>query len=337
VRPVLAPAPDRPPPRRPPASFSIVLAAYQSAATIGEALASAVGQTLPPLEIVVCDDGSTDDLDSALAPYLDRIVLLRQENGGAAAAKTAAARAARGEFVAILDADDIYLPERLEALAELASARPDLDVLTTDAIVEVDGVAVRRCYDESWTFEVDDQRGAILERNFVFGLAAVRRELLLAAGGFDHSLRYATDWDLWCRLILDGSRVGLVAEPLARYRLRRASLSAQRGALLRGRCRVLEKAALRTDLTPAERGRLDRALAEERRRALLTEAHEALLAGTRDARGLALRVAVSRSTPFAGRFKALAAVVAPRFAARRLRRGRERFGIPGPAGLRLPT
>ena len=53
-------------------------------------------------------------------------------------------------------------------------------------------MAVRRCYDESWTFEVDDQRGAILERNFVFGLAAVRRELLLAAGGFYDSLRYAT-------------------------------------------------------------------------------------------------------------------------------------------------
>ena len=100
---------------------------------------------------------------------------------------------------------------------------------------------------------------------------------------------------------------------------------------------MLEKAALRTDLTPAERGRLDRALAEERRQALLTEAHEALLAGTRNARGLALRVAVSRSTPFAGRLKALAAVLAPRFAARRLRRGRERFGVPGPAGLRLPT
>ena len=112
-------------------------------------------------------------------------------------------------------------------------------------IVEVDGVAGSPLLTiESCTFEgEDDQRGAILERNFVFGLAAVRRELLLAAGGFDHSLRYATDWDLWCRLILDGSRVGLVAEPLARYRLRRASLSAQRGALLRGRCRVLEKAA----------------------------------------------------------------------------------------------
>ena len=135
-------------------------------------------------------------------------MLLRQENGGEAAAKTAAARAARGEFVAFLDADDVYLPERLEALAELATARPDLDVLTTDAIVEVDGEAVRRCYEESWTFEVDDQRGAILERNFVFGLAAVRRELLLAAGGFDRSLRHATDWDLWLRLILAGRGSG---------------------------------------------------------------------------------------------------------------------------------
>ncbi len=78
---------------------------------------------------------------------------------------------------------------------------------------------MRRCYDEGWTFEINDQRGAILQRNFVFGLAAVRRQSFLAAGGFDESLRYATDWDLWCRLILDGSRVGLVAEPLARYRL----------------------------------------------------------------------------------------------------------------------
>ena len=137
----------------------------------------------------------------------------------------------------------MYLPGRLAALAELAWARPDLDVLTSDAVLEVDGEAVRRCYTPELPFEVDDQRSAILRRNFVFGLAAVRRERFLEAGGFDESLRYATDWDLWARLILDGSRVGAVMEPLARYRLRAGSLSGSRANLLAGRVRVLEKAA----------------------------------------------------------------------------------------------
>src|SRR5712692_3660025 len=127
-------------------SFSVIIAAYQAAATIGEAVDSALGQTLTPLEVIVCDDGSTDDIERALAPYRDRIVLLRKENGGEASAKNAAARAASGVFVAILDADDAYLPERLEALGELAAARPDLDILSSDAYLELDGQVVRRCY-----------------------------------------------------------------------------------------------------------------------------------------------------------------------------------------------
>ena len=122
--------------------------------------------------MIVCDDGSTDDLEGALAPFLERITLIRKENGGEATAKNAAAHEASGDFLVILDADDVYLPERLAALAELARARPDLDVLTSDAVLEVDGEAVRRCYTPELPFEVEDQRSAILRRNFVFGLAA---------------------------------------------------------------------------------------------------------------------------------------------------------------------
>ena len=201
-------------------SFSVLIAAYNAAEFVGEAVASALGQTRPPLEVIVCDDGSTDDLDVALEPFRRRILLIRQENAGEAAAKNAAAQKASGNLLAILDADDVYLPERLEAIAELSLARPDLDILTTDAVLELDGMPVRNCYTDELPFEVVDQRAAILERNFVFGLAAVRRERFLEAGGFEESLRYATDWDLWARLILDGSRVGAVMEPLARYRLR---------------------------------------------------------------------------------------------------------------------
>lgn len=146
-RPILAPPTTAPAqPGRPP-TFSVIVAAYQAAATIGEALASAFAQTVLPHEVVVCDDGSTDALDAALAPFRDRIRLVRQENRGEGAAKNAAARAAGGDFVVILDADDVYLPERLEALGELAAVRPDLDVLTTDAMLELEGRELGRYYE----------------------------------------------------------------------------------------------------------------------------------------------------------------------------------------------
>src|SRR5437764_1122040 len=215
MRRLLAP-PDGSAAPGPAPTFSIIIAAYQVADVIGEALESAFTQTVPPVEVVVCDDGSTDDLAAALRPYRDRIALVHNEtNRGEAAAKNAAARAASAEFVAILDADDIYLPDRLEALGELATARPDLDILTSDAYLELNGVRIRRCYGPDWTFEVRDQRRAILERNFIFGLAAVRRDRMLAAGGFDEQIRWTTDWGLWIRLILEGSKAGAVDEPLA--------------------------------------------------------------------------------------------------------------------------
>jgi glycosyltransferase involved in cell wall biosynthesis len=335
MRPIRAPAADRVLDPAPAPSFAVVIAAYQAAGTIGDALSSAVQQTVPAAEIVVCDDGSTDDLAAALTPFAEDVELLRQGNRGEGAAKNAGVRAASADFAVFLDADDAFLPERLEALAELASARPDLDILTTDAFLEVDGVVSRRCYDASWEFEVDDQRRGIVERNFVFGLAAVRRARFLAAGGFDESLRFATDWDLWLRLILGGAKVGLVEEPLAVYRLRSNSLSAQRARLLRGRCAVLEKALSRDDLTERERERAREALARNHREALLAEAREALVAHESDARSRALRVAASREMPVLTRLKALTAAAAPRRASRFLVRERERSGVAGPADVRF--
>ena len=301
-------------------SFSIVVAAYQVAGVIGAAIESALAQTVPPLEVVVCDDGSTDDLDAALGPYRDRIVFLRKENGGEASAKNAAARAASGDFVAILDADDVYFPERLEALGELAAARPDLDILTSDAFLELDGVRRRRVYEGGWTFEVDDQRRAILQRNFVFGLAAVRRERLLEVGGFDETIRWTTDWDCWARLILGGSAAGAVAEPLALYRLRESSLSADRAKLVGGRVQTLSKASRHPSLTEAERGVVAASLATERRELALLELRRALADGAADARGRAMAVARDAAHPRETRLKAALAAASPRLTGRLLRR-----------------
>jgi glycosyltransferase involved in cell wall biosynthesis len=233
-------------------TFSVIIPVYQSASTVGDAVESALAQTRPPLEVIVCDDGSTDDVDVELARYRDRIRLLRKPNGGGASALNRGARVAQGAFVVILDADDVYHPRRIEALGDIAAARPDLDLVTTDAYLEMDGKTVGR-FNRETPFVVDDQRAGILRSCFVGGWPAVRRERLRAAGGWDESFLIGYDWDCWIRLILDGSRAGLVDEPLMSYRLRPGSLTADRVANLRARVRLLEKAGSDPSLTRRER------------------------------------------------------------------------------------
>jgi hypothetical protein len=245
--------------------------------------------------------------------------VIRQDNGGPSRARNAGAAVAAGELVTFLDADDVFLPERLAALGELASLRPDLDVVGTDAWLEEGGRPVRTCYDATWPFETDDQRSAILRRNFVLGHAAVRRERFLAVGGFEETMRHAEDWDLWIRLILSGSLVGLVAEPLARYRLTPGSLSSRRAPLLAGRVRALERALARDDLSPQERDVARASLVRERRGHAVAAAQEALRAGAPDARRLALAVVRGDGQGVSTRLKALLGTLAPRLARRLLR------------------
>ena len=163
-------------------TFSVIIPAYLAAAFIGEAIASALEQTLPPHEVIVCDDGSPDDLRNAVAPYKSQIVFLQKEHGGVASARNVALRAATGDFVSVLDADNLYLPSYFEAVSELAVARPDLDILTTDAFLELDGKRYGRYYRDKARFVVDDQRRGIIHQHFVYANASYRREALLRVG-----------------------------------------------------------------------------------------------------------------------------------------------------------
>jgi GT2 family glycosyltransferase len=332
VRPVLAPPAAEPIGRGTPPSFSAIIAAYQAADFVCDAVESLLAQTSPPIEIIVCDDGSTDDLAGALAPYRDRLALLRKENGGEASAKNAAAKLASGEFVAILDADDVYHPERLEALAELSAHRPDLDILTTDCLLVANGQFIRNCYNDAYRFEIGDQRRGILKGNFVGpGHMAVRRERLLEVGGFDESFRRATDWDCWIRMIFAGSRVGMVDVPLAEYRVRESSLASNRIRQFEAYVAVLEKTARRSDLSSEERAVLNGSLTAQRQRLSLSRVETALVERRPDARRLALEIAFKRGFPAGVRLKAAIAAALPGSARRRLAaRGRELAG-----GVRL--
>ena len=304
--------------RRDRATFSVVIAAYNAAGSIGEAVESALAQTEPPLEVIVYDDGSTDATSSALEPYRDRILYLAGPHAGVAAARNAAFTRSTGEFVAVLDADDAYVPGRLEALADLAAARPDLDVLCTDVLFEIDGRVVGR-FGESTPFEIVNQRAAILERCFCVA-PAFRRSKVVAVSGYDVSMRTAEDWDLVARLLFAGAAAGVVDEPLYRYRIRRGSLTADRVAALRERVHFLERVGRTYELDDEERAALSRSLARQRAALALTEVEAALRARSTDARRRALGAALVGGVALRTRAAALAAAVAPRTAARVLER-----------------
>lgn len=305
-------------------TFSVAIAAYNAAETIQEAVDSALGQTLAPLEVIVCDDGSTDATGSILAPYGDRIIYVKKRRGGVASAWNAALERAKGEFLAVLGADDAYMPTRLERLAELARARSDLAILCTDALLEVGGRPLARFTAET-PFAIADQRAAILERCFCIA-PAVRRTNLTEAGGYDESLHAGSDWECAIRLIHRSALAGLVDEPLYRYRFHDRSITADRVRTLADRVALLERVRQTYDLSDAERAALERSLARQRAALALTEAEAALRAGSPDARRRAFAAAGTQAVGLRSRAAAVAAAIAPKAAARALERREARSG-----------
>ncbi len=219
-------------------------------------------------------------------------------------------------------------------LAWLAMRHPDLDILVTDAVVEADGEPIRRAYHPGWPFPATDQRAAILDRNFVLGMCAVRRVRWEAAGGFDPGLAYAADWEFWQRLVLTGSRVGLVNEPLARYRLTRGTLSSNRVHLVQARLEVLSRANRRNDLTLAERRVLTLAIRRERRDLACRLADSSLTRGGWQSRRQFAKILLGRGFGIRARLGAMLAVASPPLAARRRER-RAAGMVEIGAGLRV--
>lgn len=229
--------------------LSILVPAYNVESYVREALDSALAQIGTSVEIVVVDDGATDGtpaiVDEYAAAHPDRIVLVRQANRGLAGARNTALARATGDYVGLLDADDLWEPERSARCVEYLDAHPDAAAVTTDAWLLHDRTPTDlRYYGDHFRggFPAPEaQLAEIAEHNFVFVGAVVRRSVLARIGGFDERLRRAEDYDLWCRLLLSGGRFGYLDEPLARYRLRADSLSANADAQWEAHLSVVTK------------------------------------------------------------------------------------------------
>jgi len=299
--------------------FSVIIPAYQAARFIQRAVSSALDQTLAPHEVVVVDDGSTDDTTHALDPFRSQIVLYRQSNRGLGAARNTGIRQASGDWVVFLDSDDWWAPTRLAAIAEHVERNPHHRLITTDASVIDETTGAQWRYYERVAFAYHEQRTAILRSNFVFVSAAAPRTELIALGGFDEARHPCEDWDMWIRMIFAGIQVGLVTEPLAFYRIHDANMSHAAERMQRGIIRVMDKTLTSQSLSSSNvnEARLTRARARDTLRLLKLD--DALRNG-RATRLLGGQVALTGSYEPRTRLRGAFAAVAPGITRWRLRR-----------------
>ena len=205
---------------------SVVMPAHQAAATIGAAVSSVLWQTYRPLELVVVDDGSTDETSAIAEAHQGPVRVLRQEQRGVSAARNAGIDAARGEVITFCDADDLLFESHLEALAQ-TFRRAGGGIATANSYWLLPGGIhpSKRRYKGGFPPH-DQQRLAILEQNFVSTMSLFSRTLVEEIGPFDEQRRRAEDWDFWLRAIYAGHRVTLQPEPLSLYRWGTQSLAA---------------------------------------------------------------------------------------------------------------
>ncbi len=180
--------------------ISVIIPTYQHAKTIGQCLEAVFAQTLPPGEVIVVNDGSTDGTEEALKPYLSRIKLVTQENKGSNFARNRGLVEAKGEFVVFCDADVRMRPDMLEKLSKALAEHPEASYAYS-------------AFKFGWkTFGGIPFDGARLrERNFVHTTCLVRRADF---PGFDEGIKRLQDWDVWLTMLAAGKTGILVPEVL---------------------------------------------------------------------------------------------------------------------------
>lgn len=193
--------------------ISVIIPTFNRAHLIAKAIESVLNQTITDFELIVVDDGSTDNTEEVVHSFTDpRLRYLKQLNGGPSVARNAGIQAATGEFIAFLDSDDLFLPEKLSVQMAKVVDNPAVGLVyglylsntEREGSLKVAGV----CYPQL------ELRDLLLGPAFQWSTVLIRRALLEQAGGFDETLG-GEDWELTLRLALAGCQMVCVAEPVS--------------------------------------------------------------------------------------------------------------------------
>ncbi|QDV39707.1 glycosyltransferase family 2 protein [Tautonia plasticadhaerens] len=210
-------------------TVSVIIPTYNSGSFVTAAVESALGQSVQPFEIIVIDDGSTDATSHVLKPYMGSIRYYQQPNAGLSAARNRGIAAAMGDLIAFLDADDIWLPNKLALQMETLEKHPEAALVHSDVYFwdnETGERAIRNKMRHGYTGRCYHQ---FFRRNAVCpSTVLVRRECLDRIGGFDEQIRRPTtqDYDLWWR-IARRYDLAYLDRPTVLYRLHSGNASKQ--------------------------------------------------------------------------------------------------------------
>ena len=227
-------------------TVDVIIPAYNAAHYLPAAIESVVSQTFDDWQILLVDDGSTDNTAEAVAPFLDRlgskIRYIKQENRGLPAARNTAIRASTAEFLALLDADDMWLPCRLAESVKILRERPQAGL----AYGLITGIDKENRPGITWQGNLSDAEGPIAPQLYMRKVElpcptiTFRRKCVDEVGLFDETMRATEDRDLWLRIALR-YEVAFVPKVLAYYRLSPNSMSTDPQRMLQAQLKFIRK------------------------------------------------------------------------------------------------
>ena len=229
---------------------SVIIPAYNQGHFLAEAVDSVLAQTYADVEVIVVDDGSTDNTAEVAQAYQDpRVRYVYKENGGLSSARNEGLRHAQGDFISYLDSDDCFLPEKLTILLGALADTPELGFVAGQAIpVDEHGNHVGKRFE---TPLPSDLRELLLGNPLHVGSVLVRRTWQDQVGFFDETLRSYEDWDMWLRLAQAGCQMLYVAKPVSLYRFHTAQMTRDGRQMTTATFAVLDKLFADPDL-PAD-------------------------------------------------------------------------------------
>lgn len=233
---------------------SVIIPTYNSGRYLTDAVDSVLAQTYKDFEVLVIDDGSTDDTGTVMGRYRSPVRYISQQNGGVSAARNRGIEESRGRYIAFLDADDVWYPQKLErqvaALEEHTDCRACYSAFT---VADSDLVPIGMSRDRRRGPALED----LLTRGNSVGTPSsvlCERSLFVIAGEFDPSLSQCADWDMWIRFAANTNLLYL-DEPLVAYRQHPDSMSRSAPLLERDSLLVLKKGYALADLPASLRAR----------------------------------------------------------------------------------